>query len=152
MNLSDAYGIIGVLMRKHGLIADGWHLRFTDTRSSCGECSYGNKELRFSVSHIEANTEDVVRNTILHEIAHALTPGAGHGPVWKAMMRKLGGKPETINQDVVVDYRYYGTCPGCKLKTGANAIPRRRKACELCCNKHAKGQFDERFVLVWRKA
>ena len=37
---------------------------------------------------------DELRDVILHEIAHALTPGHGHNAVWKAAARKIGAKPE----------------------------------------------------------
>jgi len=47
--------------------------------------------------------EDQVRDVILHEIAHLMTPGEGHGPRWKAACRQIGAKPErttTVPQEV----------------------------------------------------
>lgn len=38
--------------------------------------------------------EEQVRDVILHEIAHLMTPGDGHGPQWKAACRKIGAKPQ----------------------------------------------------------
>src|SRR5690348_10686263 len=37
---------------------------------------------------------DEIRDVILHEIAHALTPTNGHDAVWQAAARKVGAKPE----------------------------------------------------------
>jgi predicted SprT family Zn-dependent metalloprotease len=35
-----------------------------------------------------------LRRTFLHEVAHLMTPGAGHGRAWKRMARALGGSDE----------------------------------------------------------
>jgi hypothetical protein len=35
------------------------------------------------------------RRVLLHEMAHAATPGAGHGPAWQAEMRRLAALGET---------------------------------------------------------
>lgn len=37
---------------------------------------------------------DEIRETMLHEIAHALTPGHQHNHVWKAKAVEIGAKPE----------------------------------------------------------
>ena len=35
-----------------------------------------------------------MRDTILHEVAHALTPGDNHGPLWRRVCRQIGARPE----------------------------------------------------------
>ena len=44
-----------------------------------------------SKTHIERDNEKDVIETILHEIAHAITPGAGHRPIWQATSLAIGG-------------------------------------------------------------
>jgi predicted SprT family Zn-dependent metalloprotease len=43
-----------------------------------GLCLYEPKAIELSLHFIERNAEDVIRDTLLHEIAHALV-GPGHG-------------------------------------------------------------------------
>ncbi len=48
-------------------------------------------EIVLSRRHAENDPEDEVVESILHEIAHAITPGAGHKPIWAETYRALGG-------------------------------------------------------------
>lgn len=96
---------------------------------------------------------------ILHEIAHAMCPDDGHGPVWRAYCRKLGIKPERCYGNNGEKYaprkprkprapsRYHwaGTCPG-GHKHRREIRPSRRLAC-LSCSRVP----DERFVIIWRR-
>lgn len=57
------------------------------------------------------NHEVHVIETILHEIAHALTPGNGHNHVWKEQARELGcqnigykRKPNELIDGIAIDY------------------------------------------------
>jgi hypothetical protein len=56
-----------------------------------------------------------VTDTILHEIAHALTLGDGHGYAWKRKCIEIGAKPERCytNKDTVFTMRYQAICGGC---------------------------------------
>jgi SNF2 family DNA or RNA helicase len=45
--------------------------------------------------HAENDPEDEVIETILHEIAHAITPGAGHKTIWKETAVSIGSNGET---------------------------------------------------------
>ena len=82
------------LMDRHGL-AD-WGLRFTCARTKLGECRPGRKLISLSRMHAVNGPAALVTDTILHEIAHALAgPGAGHGPAWKVIARRLGATPKS---------------------------------------------------------
>lgn len=43
--------------------------------------------------HCENDSESEIIDTILHEIAHAMTPGAGHNTYWRQMAESIGAKP-----------------------------------------------------------
>ena len=60
-----------------------------------GDCNHGRKLIRLSKFHSQNNDRAVTRNTILHEIAHAIVgPGHGHNNVWKRACLTVGAKPE----------------------------------------------------------
>jgi hypothetical protein len=69
-----------------------WHARLTTdmTKGFLGLCSHGDKAIIISAHHIDIHDTEMVKNTILHEIAHALTPGHSHDPVWKAKASEVG--------------------------------------------------------------
>jgi predicted SprT family Zn-dependent metalloprotease len=72
-----------------------WAFKFDSARRRFGVCSYRRKMITLSAALVNINDEAKVRDVILHEIAHALCPtNAGHGPMWKAMARAVGAKPE----------------------------------------------------------
>lgn len=73
-------------------------------------------------------TEDEIRDTILHEIAHALAGrDAGHGPIWKAAVAKIGGKPERCKvTSASPEKAVVGTCPKCdKVVAKMHRLPLR---------------------------
>ena len=73
-----------------------WSLRFNGARKKLGLCHYGDKSIVLSREHALEGTPEQIADTILHEIAHALAgPGAGHGPAWKAVARRLGATPKS---------------------------------------------------------
>jgi len=64
-----------------------------------------------------------ITDTILHEIAHLMTPGDHHGPAWKAACRKVGAKPERVYKGGAIPktaHKYTATCKGCGLQVGFN--------------------------------
>lgn len=72
------------------LISLGWKFDFSKTHRTIGDCHYGKKTIRYSENFITSD-ESSIRNTIKHEIAHALTPGHKHGRVWRQVFLKMGG-------------------------------------------------------------
>jgi predicted SprT family Zn-dependent metalloprotease len=92
MDLRSAEILAKSLMLQHGMT--DWTFRFDHARRRFGLCSTTRKLISLSAHLVRLNDEPEVRDTILHEIAHALTPGDGHGQEWKAACRRIGAKPE----------------------------------------------------------
>jgi predicted SprT family Zn-dependent metalloprotease len=100
MRLDNAEAMALNAMADHDLIRDGWTFEWMNARRRKGECRWRmvngrmTKTLRLSTYWTKARTDMEVRNTLLHEIAHALAGhAAGHGAVWKHYARQLGAKP-----------------------------------------------------------
>lgn len=85
-----AAAIFEDLMEDHGLIKEGWRFNFDRATSRVGYCDYSKKSIQLSRPLLRALTVEQVRQTALHEIAHAKTPGAGHGRRWAAHARAIG--------------------------------------------------------------
>ena len=80
------------LMDEHGL-AD-WTLAFVEARRRLGDCDFRDRVIRIGRAHALEGSEEKIRDTVLHEIAHALAGReAGHGPLWKETARRIGATP-----------------------------------------------------------
>lgn len=85
------------LMRQHLPADQHWTFRWGKGKNRVGVCNYLKREIRLSRFIAAMNPVETARNTILHEIAHALAGSrAGHGPEWKAWCRQLGARPERL--------------------------------------------------------
>src|SRR5262249_2472181 len=61
-----------------------WTFRFNRRKTEMGLCFYGPQRIELSLHFATRNSEEAIRQTLLHEIAHALAgPGHGHDAVWK---------------------------------------------------------------------
>ena len=90
MDRRQATQILRDEMNKHGLT--DWSVRLNQNPDSrfLGLCSYKDKCIILSAHHIDIHPDPDVINTIRHEIAHALTPGAGHSQEWAWKAREIG--------------------------------------------------------------
>lgn len=80
------------IMAKHGL--SHWSFKINGRfKRTLGQCSYGRKLIELSRSHVKEDIYENVLDTLMHEIAHALTEGAGHGIVWQRKAIELGAQP-----------------------------------------------------------
>jgi SprT protein len=144
MNLNDARKLARQLMQEHGVPAE-WTFQFDRSKVRFGKCNYGRKEISLSRYLVELNDEPEVRETILHEIAHALLPrGAGHGPKWRALAGSIGCQAKRCYGEEVTrpTPKYKGTCPKCR-----RVIHRHRRTVVACGR--CSPVFDRRFVFVW---
>ena len=80
------------LMDQHGL--EEWTFRFSAAQRKLGECREREKVILLSRRHAVSGTPGEVRDTILHEIAHAIAGAkARHGPAWKLVAKRIGATP-----------------------------------------------------------
>jgi predicted SprT family Zn-dependent metalloprotease len=96
VNLDAARALADDLMWEHGLTARGWRFEFDRAIRRFGACHWRPScKITLSRVLVAANEEPEVRDTILHEIAHALAGrDAGHGPTWRAKCLEVGARPE----------------------------------------------------------
>jgi predicted SprT family Zn-dependent metalloprotease len=150
MNIESAKYLAFKLMTQHGLIMTGWNLVIDNAVKRFGRCSYRLRQINLSGPLIELNDESEVRDVILHEIAHALTKGDGHGARWKAKCVEIGCRPvrcyttDNVTQPAM---RYQATCGGCgRVHQRTRAVdkfgPKRSCRCQ-------KGPWDKRILLVY---
>lgn len=88
-------------IKEHGLSQKGWEVVFNDgLRVALGRCSHQRKQIELNPAYVKTNPENLVFDTILHEIAHAMThPSVRHGPEWKAICIKIGAIPRASWKD-----------------------------------------------------
>lgn len=151
MNLNQAVRDARALMAAHGL--NGWTLKLDRSVKRAGYCDYRHRVISLSRHLAELWPEHAVRDTVLHEIAHALAgPAAGHGREWARIALAIGcngeAKYKTTEDTPPVPFRYVGTCPGCGRKSGRHKMS---KAIKLgaSCGQCSPRVFDVRYRLVW---
>lgn len=157
MNLHDAQQLALYLMRENGLGGTGWSVGFDGARKRYGLCDYGHKRISLSKYLVELNDEDSVRGTILHEIAHALTPSyePSHGYAWRVNALRVGASPERCYDETVVvpleqrRKRWVGICPACGKRHERARLPKSggRETSASCGS--CSSRFDSRYILVW---
>ncbi len=99
MTLEEAEQMTHDLLKQYEL--HDWKFQWMQVRkrfNRAGQCCYSKQTIYLQPRFALCNTQEVVKMTVLHEIAHALTPRCGHNKTWKAMARSIG---HTGN-------RYYG--------------------------------------------
>ncbi len=90
----------------------GWKIEIDRAKKRLGCCHASQKMISFSRHFIRLNGVEEMRDTILHEVAHALTPkDRGHGRAWRIMAAKIGAVPRRCSVDAVApDGKYVADC------------------------------------------
>ena len=125
------------LMAAHGL--DGWNVKLDHARRRAGQCDYRKREISLSRHYVRHAEESHIRDTILHEIAHALVgPHHGHDAVWRRKAREIGCTATRCHTLNFATEPWIMRCPNGCFETGRH----RRKAGLVCASCRVPVEFE----------
>lgn len=143
MQLKIAESLALSLMELHGL--KNWAFKFDSAKRRFGQCNYTSKIISLSAPLVELNEFKEVRNTILHEIAHALVePKHGHDHVWKRKALEIGCDGSRCYDSTVVKpkKKYRGECKNC------HRFIFRHKRTQISCGK-CSSRYNPDHAFIW---
>ena len=121
------------LMDVHGL--KDWGLKMNNAKMTAGQCNCIKKEITLS-KHLTTQEEAKIRNTILHEIAHALVGAeAGHGPIWQKKAREIGCDGKRCFTGAICKPKWLITCACKKTQISRHRVNQsilKSYACKHC--------------------
>jgi predicted SprT family Zn-dependent metalloprotease len=141
VKLAEARAVALALMEEHGLTAAGWVFEWDRAKRRAGVCKYPTASrggrIGLSVYFVAGNGWDEIRDTLLHEVSHALVgKEAGHGPAWQAVCRRIGARPLRCYDPGTVSMpkgRFRAVCPSCGTEHHRHRRPRPVKYhCRRC--------------------
>ncbi|MCF7845632.1 MAG: SprT-like domain-containing protein [Candidatus Peribacteraceae bacterium] len=149
MNLATTATLARQLLGHYGL--SGWNFRFDRARRRFGCCNFATKTISLSKVLAELNSPAKVRDTLLHEIAHALVgPRHNHDSIWKDKIAEIGGKPKARFREtevVIPKSKFAAVCPNCQREFPVFRRSTKKVACRDCCRRFNKGRFSREFIL-----
>jgi predicted SprT family Zn-dependent metalloprotease len=141
------------LMHMHGVISMGYRFQFANRKRSIGRCTYSKRLIELSLPIIRHAEEDDVINVILHEIAHALCPGDGHGKLWRKTFISLGGDGKrfasmetSLGNALSIVAKYVAVCPN-GHKHFKNRKPKYIYSCAICDST----KFNPNYLLNYKE-
>lgn len=132
------------LMAEHGL--SDWTLVFDRAKRRAGICRYDRRQIGLSAPLTRLHDEADVRDTVLHEIAHALVGARhGHDAVWRATALRIGcsGERCVSREAPELEGAWVGECAAGHRVT-RHRRPDRPAACRRC-----GPSFDLAHLLTW---
>ena len=125
--LGKAIDLATELMDAHGLV--GWRIKLDHARRRAGQCDFTSKTISLSRLYVRHADIDHIRDTILHEIAHALVGQRhGHDAVWRQKAREIGCTATRCHSLSFARAKWVMTCPN-----GCFSVERHRKKSGLVC-------------------
>lgn len=141
----DAVRALGVDLFGAHEISD-WTLRFDHAKRRAGSCNAEARTISLSRHLMAIYDEPEVRETLLHEIAHALAgPQHGHDAVWRSIALRIGASGQRLVDPGAprLPAPWQGTCPG-GHRHERHRRPARPASCLQCSR-----SFHPDFIITW---
>lgn len=129
-----AHRLIGRHQAANGLARE-WRFGFALASARAGACNERDQTIELSVSYCLRASRAAIRDTLLHEIAHAIVGVAHrHDAVWKAKAREIGCSGDRCHRVSHTVARWIGRC-GCRRHFRQRLHHRLRRGA-LCARCH----------------
>jgi len=127
-SLTESKALTLDLMSQHGL--HDWSFAWSQAKRTMGSCNHTKRVIKLSAVVSPLRDIKNVKNTILHEIAHALVgSGHGHGYVWKIKAFEIGCNADRCSSDRIdLQAKYEAKCE-CGITHKAHRKPKRSHWC-----------------------
>ncbi|MDE0309666.1 MAG: SprT-like domain-containing protein [Acidiferrobacterales bacterium] len=117
------------LIRHHEL--DEWRFNFDCASRRLGQCNYTDKTITMSEEFCLNASDSDIRDTILHEIAHALVgPEHGHSHIWHSKAKEIGCSAKRTHDQEFTPPKLIMSCQNCGWFTARQA--HRNLVCKHC--------------------
>lgn len=134
---------------------DGWRFKFSDKKSTLGNCNASNKTILLSVPFIESNPScefwsDIIKHEIAHGIDFKIRGTSDHSYIWKNIARMIGCPEKVVKSKIEsnpIRGKYSFKCNGCGYEVQKHRITKKSSACSSCCNKYNYGLFSYDYEL-----
>jgi predicted SprT family Zn-dependent metalloprotease len=163
MGLESLQSLSERLLKKHGLKKKGWTFKFNRATRTFGICDFNKRSIsiskRITEINIKKNPEEIV-DTILHEIAHAMTfelygtKVKAHGDEWKGICNKIGASTETYydpNNIIELKEQHVYKCPLCLKEYILDYKEKDPIACPICVTYYNEDYFFRKYSLTYVK-
>lgn len=144
MQTAAALRLARSLMNDHGL--HDWTVTLDRAKTRAGAMFPRQRRISLSGPLTRVHDEDLVRDTILHEIAHALVGHShGHDHVWKAKARELGASDQRCfdSEGARELAPFIGTCPA------GHEVRRHKRPTRLVSCSRCSSRFDPDHLFEW---
>jgi predicted SprT family Zn-dependent metalloprotease len=112
-----------------------------------GVCYHSKRLIGLSETICTNASDESVRDTILHEIAHAL---AGvreqHGEAWRKIAVAIGCNGKATHDEPLTGYKWIGICPNGHEAKKFRLRSDTRFSCTICCP-----VFNDNYLYTWKK-
>ena len=145
--LGEIETIANRLMDKHGRsngLSEKWQVAFDLAPARAGQCAYSEQRIYLSVGHCLKASRAEVRDTILHEIAHALAgPRHHHDAVWQRIARTIGCTARRCTTTRHAGGRWIARCK-CGMTYSRHRLTKRMRTQAICtrCGQGVSWQID----------
>ena len=144
MQTTAALRLARTILDEHGL--RDWTVGLDRAKTRAGATHFARRRITLSAPLTRVHDQALVRDTILHEVAHALAgPRHGHDARWRRIAEEIGCSGERcVPADAPrVEPAWLGICPAGHT-VGRHRRPERVTSCSQCSR-----AFDLAHLLTW---